>query len=457
MSQSAARVQSALRSAGALTSAQLQETCGLSQASVSRALAPLLAAGEVLRVGRGRSQAYVMPRHIEGVSATSTVPIIKISADGTASEFGTLVPTVGGRYWVEEFDEPLMQLHEGLPWFLADMRPQGFLGRAFAHSHAQLHLAQNPDHWTDEDVLKALCQAGEDLPGNLIVGAQAFERYCSAGAPQRVAPQQYAQLAEAAMRGALPGSSAGGEQPKFCAVREDGQPVIVKFSPAGSSPAERRWADLLVCEHLALTTLREAGVPAAKTRILEGGHRVLLEVERFDRTVAGRVGMVSLLAFDNEYIGQIDNWGAAAQRISTRGLLRERDAERLRFLEAFGRQIGNTDRHYGNISLLIDQEGKWELAPAYDMLPMIYAPVAGEIVGHPEFHAARQPPSAETLRAWAPARELAARFWARAASDQRISAEFRQELARHASDFAQDGSLLEPVEEEPPFQRERPS
>jgi hypothetical protein len=38
----------------------------------------------------------------------------------------------------------------------------------------------------------------------------------------------------------------------------------VKFSPAGDGPVDHAW-DLLVCEHLALQTLANAGVPAAKT------------------------------------------------------------------------------------------------------------------------------------------------------------------------------------------------
>ena len=430
------RVRVALRGAGAATSAELQEICGASQASVSRALAPLLTSGEVLRAGRGRNQAYVMPRGIEGVTTTGTVPIMKIDSTGKVSEFGTLIPATGGRSWVEEFEEPLTQLHSGLPWFLADMRPQGFLGRAFAHTQGHLRLAENPDHWTDDDVLKALCQAGEDLPGNLIVGAQAFERYTQAPRPQQVSPQRYPELADAAMRGALPGSSAGGEQPKFCTIRDDGQPVIVKFSPAGASAAERRWADLLVCEHLALTVLRNAGIPAAQTRVIQGGGRNLLEVIRFDRTPVGRIGMVSLLAFDNEYIGHIDNWGAAAERMSTRGLLRDSDTERLRLLEAYGRQIGNTDRHYGNISLLIDEAGKWELAPAYDMLPMIYAPVAGEIVPRDDFDPARFAPTAETVRVWDRARQLASLFWELAAQDPMISPKFRGVAQRHADSLA---------------------
>ena len=48
-----------------------------------------------------------------------------------------------------------------------------------------------------------------------------------------------------------------------------------------------------------------------------------------------------------------------------RSLLTQRDADRLRLLDAFGILIGNNDRHYGNISLLIDAAGDWELAPAY--------------------------------------------------------------------------------------------
>jgi hypothetical protein len=450
-------VRRALRATGSASSAYLRGMCGASQASISRALAPLLADGEVLKVGRARSQSYVMPRQIAGVSTTGTIPIMKVDSQGTVTEFGTLIPTVGGRCWVEEFEEPLMQLHDGLPWFLADMRPQGFLGRAFAHAQKDLGLADNPGHWGDDDVLRALCQAGEDLPGNLILGARAFERFTHAGAPTRVTPDGYADLANAAMQGALPGSSAGGEQPKFCTVRdEDGQHVIVKFSPAGDSAPERRWADLLVCEHLALTVLNEGGAPAARTRIFTGGGRTLLEVERFDRTPRGRIGMVSLLAFDAEYIGQMDNWAASAERMDTRGLMRHADADRLRLLEAYGQLIGNTDRHYGNISLLIDQRGSWALAPAYDTLPMIYAPVAGELVPR-EFDPGRLAPSADTLRVWGDAKELAIDFWNRAADDERISGEFRAMADRHARSLEASHELQRPAAEEPVFQRETPS
>lgn len=451
------RIRRALRAASASASSELQEICGASQASVSRALAPLLHSGEVLRVGRGRSQAYVMPRHVEGVTTTGTVPILKVDDQGNVSEFGTLIPTVGERCWIEEFEEPLTKLHDSIPWFLYDMRPQGFLGRAFAHSRQDLRLADNPGHWTDDDILRALSLAGEDLPGNLIVGEASFRRYTQAPAQQPVTPDAYAGMADLAMRGAMPGSSAGGEQPKFCTVREDGHPVIVKFSPSGDSPPERRWSDLLVCEHLSLTVLAAGGVPAARSRLFEGGGRMLLEVERFDRTPRGRIGMVSLLAFDAEYIGTMDNWAAAAERMVSRGLLREADTDRLRLLEAYGQQIGNTDRHYGNISLLIDARGSWELAPAYDTLPMVYAPIIGEIVSRDDFDPANLAPSAQTLRVWGQARDLATRFWELATQDARISDDFRSLAARHAQSLQKHHEPHGAAAREPVFQREQPS
>jgi hypothetical protein len=420
-------VQQALRSAGASTSVQLQLTLGASQATISRALMPLLHAGDVLRVGRGRSQMYLMPRLVEGAGPSITIPIVKIDEAGSPAPFATLVPVSGGRFWVDEEGGP-KALHQGLPWFLSDMRPQGFIGRAFASAHPGLHLAANPDHWSDDDVLKALCAAGEDLPGNLLLGAKSFERFQNlrlAG----ISENDYLKLVDAALQGGAPGSSAGGEQPKFCIVNAK-QPVIVKFSPAGEAPADQRWRDLLVCEHLALTALAAEGIPAAPSRILSAGGRVFLEVVRFDRTRKGRIGMVSLMAYDNEYVGKIDSWANTAERMVSRSLLTEVDADRLRFLEAFGILIGNTDRHYGNISLLIENDD-WRLAPAYDVLPMVYAPTAGEVVER-DFNPAAIAASVQTLRQWPAARRLARQYWETVAADKRISSGFRQRAWVHA-------------------------
>jgi hypothetical protein len=350
----------------------------------------------------------------------------RVDAQGCATPFGRMVPLHGGRFWVEESDG-LNQLHDGLPWFLNDMRPQGFMGRTFAHGHPELQLPGDLRHWSDDHVLKALVLAGDDLPGNLIVGQPAFERFQTLGQRlHRVSHPEhdYPLLAEQALQGTLPGSSAGGEQPKFCTTlaRATDVPVIVKFSPAGASPADQRVRDLLVCEHLALATLAQAALPAAQTRIVQATGRVFLEAVRFDRTANGRVGMVSLLVYDAEYVGQMDNWSATSQRMAQRQLLTDTDASHLRLLDAYGQLIANTDRHYGNISLLLHGDD-WQLSPTYDMLPMLYAPVGGEL---PHDHKTVPPtPTESTLAEWPQALALALHFWQTVLADERISAPFK--------------------------------
>lgn len=122
-------------------------------------------------------------------------------------------------------------------------------------------------------------------------------------------------------------------------------------------------------------------------------------------------------------MGEIDNWAATAQRMAERQLLRPGDARTLRLLEAYGQLIANTDRHYGNISLVLDGDD-WALSPTYDMLPMLYAPVGGELVARDFTQRALQP-SAATLSEWAQAQALAHRFWQAVAQDARVSAPFR--------------------------------
>ena len=422
----------ALRSLGGHAGAPpLQQRLAVSQPTLSRLLAPLVASGQVVAVGAARARRYLLPREVEGVGRQ--VPIHAVAASGALHPFGTLYPLAGGGFWMDEADKAhgASAFHDSLPWFLYDMRPQGFLGRGFVDAHPALRLPANLQHWSDDHILKALVNAGEDLPGNLVVGAAAFDRFLDLPTPQRSraptvdAPAaQYPALAAQALGQTLAGSSAGGEQPKFGAVR-DGHPVLVKFSPAGDSAAAQRWRDLLICEALALRTLGDAGIGAAHTELIEAGGRVFLQSRRFDRTPQGRIGMVSLEVYDRQYIGQGTNWVETARRADQAGpeRLSSADVTTLCLLDAFGALIANTDRHHGNLSLLL-RDHRWRLAPAYDMLPMLYAPVAGEIV--PRDFAAQPPrPTVHTLAVWPRARALALRFWTAVADDARISTDFR--------------------------------
>ena len=229
---------------GVASSVELQEALGISQPSMSRALAPLVHAGLVQKVGAARSQRYVLPRHVERVGRE--VPIMRVDAAGQPSPFARMTLLAGGDVWVDEVDG-VSQRHSGLPWFLHDMRPQGFMGRTFAQNHSELQLGNDPSRWSDDDMLRALVLYGDDLPGNLIVGDAAFNRFHSLAERASTAASfaDYPLLAERAMQGSSGGSSAGGEQPKFCTLTA-GRAVLVKFSPPGDSPQEQRLRDLLV-------------------------------------------------------------------------------------------------------------------------------------------------------------------------------------------------------------------
>ena len=133
LSEFAERVLHVLHQVGGVgTSTELQTRLGLSQPTVSRALSALVKQGRLLKVGAARSQQYLLPRHIEGVG--SQIGIVRIDTQGRVSPFARMVALPGGRFWVNEADG-LTQLHDGLPWFLDDMRPQGFMGQTFVQNH----------------------------------------------------------------------------------------------------------------------------------------------------------------------------------------------------------------------------------------------------------------------------------------------------------------------------------
>lgn len=405
-----------------LRSAQLQERLQISQPTASRALAALVQSGEVVKLGQGRNQHYALPRTVLGVG--QQIPVSAVDATGHLHACGTLHALQGEGYWVE--GEGLRAMlgggpyFDGLPWLIQDMRPQGFLGRSFAKQHLGQALGSDPRQWSDDDVLLAITQFGEDLSGNLIVGETALQRYLlrtGQGLPV-AAPNDYPRLAQAAMQGALPGASAGGEQPKFCCLDPEGRSWIVKFSSPEANPVAQRIRTLLRCEHLALQTLHNAGQPAAHTQLYELEGRVFLAAQRFDRSAPdllgqppGRICMVSLESFNAEFAGSVDGWAKTAQRLQDQGLLGAEDAQRLKLWDAFGQLIANTDRHYGNVSLLWNGK-RWALAPCYDMLPMRFMPVQDEVPVW-QWNMQAVQPSAAVLPVWERAKELAQVFWER--------------------------------------------
>jgi hypothetical protein len=319
-----------------------------------------------------------------------------------------------------------------MPYYLQDARPAGFLGRAVPAAYPDLGLPPRVVDWTDDHFLTYLTQRGTEPGGNLIVGAESLNRYLAAidslpAVPASMRDEQYPAHALRALAGGPPGSSANGEHPKFtaCVLEADRHTqVIVKFSPPRVIEAGQRWADLLTAEYLAHRLLEDHGIAACRSRLWDFGDRLYLECNRFDRVGAvGRRGIVSLFALDAALYGRLDTWTACGERLAGDLLLSAEDTERIRFLDAFGALIANTDRHFGNLTLFDRHEGTFELAPVYDMLPMLFAPLDGQIVAR-RFEPVTA--TAASLTVWPRALVLAENYWDLIAQDSRISPEFRR-------------------------------
>ena len=152
--------------------------------------------------------------------------------------------------------------------------------------------------------------------------------------------------------------------------------MIVKFSEKLPSPVSQRWRDLLLAEHIALTTLRQAGVAAAESAVVDFEGQRFLEVVRFDRIgTLGRKAVVSLAALDAEFVGAAHQpWPVVAQWLAAQGAVTPEAGEAAEVLWAFGALIGNTDMHAGNLSWVSEHGRPYDIAPAYDMTPMAFAP-----------------------------------------------------------------------------------
>jgi hypothetical protein len=422
----------ALDRLGHASGPDLARVLGVSPATLSRAVRT--AGDAVCRMGRTRGARYSLRRRIADLPPR--IPVFRVDRDGRPARLGDLSPLRDGGHWLE-FTDGTGRLFEGTPPFVFDMQPQGYLGAGFAGRHPELGLPQRLSDWNDDHRLIALAQRGEDCVGNLVIGETAFERFQAArqSGPAPVPDADYPAHADVALERPA-GSSAGGEHPKFAAFGATADArVLVKFPPESTEAAVERWRDLLVCEALALDTLRDHRMDVAVTRVVDVGDRRFLESVRFDRVgVFGRIGVVSLAAIDAEYVGVGSDWTRAAEALQRDRRLGADDRDRVRFADLFGRLIGNTDRHLGNLSFYCSDPSAYgaglRLAPIYDMLPMMFAPAGGRL---PATTFDPGPPRAADLEIWPAALRAATDFWQRTVTDARITDGFRA-LAKDALD-----------------------
>ncbi len=396
-----------------MTVRQLTDILGISQPTVSRDLKAL--GDDVVRIGSGPSIQYAMRDAFRGFRFA---PIYRITEAGQVKPLGQLIPVHPEGFVMEQTDSVCLH-SDGLPWWLFDMRPQGYLGRAYASAYsAELGLSTNPEAWTDTDVIRALLAYGHDAVGNILVGEQARNLFLEMPLPVPVErASTYPRLALAVSSGEVPGSSAGGEQPKFCTYTERGH-VLVKFTALDDNPVSERWRDLLQAEHLALKVL------GVETEVFDFGGQRFLEIPRFDRIgPLGRIGIFSLRALEAEFVGRArDSWPVLVNELVKQGCVHSDAAIGTARLWAFGMLIGNTDMHHGNLSFISGHGRPYRLAPAYDILPMGFAPKSGG----ERVNTLRPVTLSEVISGeiWQEALALAEDFFALASESRRFSANF---------------------------------
>ena len=207
--------------------------------------------------GSPRRTRYALRRSLRGTFGD--LPLFAIDANGHGEQLGmlSLVGSDGSFLSLQKSVWPApAESKEGwwqrLPYPIHAMRPAGYMGRRFARAeHALLDVSDNPDQWSDDDVVWVLSRRGDDVTGNLVLGVLAYEAWlrttvaAASPLPSRQLARAYAKLADEAVAGAGGGSSAGGEFPKFTTMRDATgavtSHVLVKFSGASRMASEQRW------------------------------------------------------------------------------------------------------------------------------------------------------------------------------------------------------------------------
>lgn len=436
----AASIRTHLLAYGPQTAIQLANASGVSRPTISRALNQVPG---LVRIGNGPSSTYALPNPVADLGYEW--PLYLIDEQGSPEQVGTLTSLAPRTWHLEKIsagawgslsgEQFSNGLFPDLPWFLDDVKPQGFLGRAFAKKYGHLlKEGSNPVNWSSAAITEALLRYGGDLPGAFVLGREALREALKPQLP--IAGEEralkYPALAAAVLEGDVWGSSAAGEQPKFTTTISSGrtaEAVIVKFSGPRINPANERWADLLAAEHLAGTALSEAGFPVAPSTIVDAGDRRFLEIKRFDRTPhGGRIPVVSLRAIDAAFIGSgSGHWSAVADDLLREDWINETDASTLTALGRFGTMISNSDMHYGNVSFILNREKPLQLAPSYDMLPMSLRP---NVEGDVPMEAPLDLGPSITIDARV--KSLAKEFWNRVSESPLVTAGFQQ-IAMHQS------------------------
>ena len=189
------------------------------------------------------------------------------------------------------------------------------------------------------------------------------------------------------------GTSAGGARPKAVLnlvdatgafhsgvfpPREGESAWLLKFDGATDERTLAEAQQYTRVEYAYSLMAREAGIEMTETRLLPEGGRAHFMTRRFDRPAPGaRVHMTTLCgmrALDNDLVGAHD-YAQLFRTVVELGLGEDALVEAYRRM-AFNVMAVNHDDHTKNHAFLMSADGRWSLAPAYDVT---YA----NLPGHP--------------------------------------------------------------------------
>lgn len=416
-----------LHNQGPSSAKSLCQSLSISQPTLSR---HLKTTSDIIKIGKTKSSRYALKRILH--PDLSELPLFQVSEKGSIVHLGELIPIhPQGFAFISVIPHLTSDFFEDLPFFLEDMRPQGFLGRLIPKKHPELQLPQDITHWNNSHCLFYLTKFGHDTVGDLIIGHQASQNWQKLKLSPKPAlllsekKQRYPELAEQILKNEYPGSSAAGEQPKFLISTETNKHVLVKFSPPTDTVLGKRWQDLLICEHIAAQVLQKNNISSVQSEVSFFENRTFLETIRYDRVNNhGRKGVLSLSTLALEFTGDFyQNWTDLGKKLHLTNLIDKHTQETMHWLDCFGSLIANTDRHNGNLSFFSENFRPTTLTPIYDMLPMLYKPVQNQIIAQ-TFTAPL--PNPKHLSIWKTAYDAAIVFWHIVQNHNKISKDFKQ-------------------------------
>ena len=113
-----AQIRDAL-AAGPVASDTLRVRLQVSRATLARAIGQM--AGEIVRIGAARATRYALRDRFRPLP---DIAVYRVTTTGQIVALGTLYPVRPGGFVMAQTDGVTTH-HEGLPWWLNDMRPQG--------------------------------------------------------------------------------------------------------------------------------------------------------------------------------------------------------------------------------------------------------------------------------------------------------------------------------------------